>query len=82
MTKELRLLGLLVATAMLVFSFALNVLSGFMVLNVVACVANLPEFYDTVVRKRESFLEHLWAAYGWPIWGIYAWLRLKSQCPF
>lgn len=69
MTKELRLFGLVLAAFILVLIFALNVVSGFMTLTVVACSANLPEFYDEVVHKRRNFVEHLWATYGWPIWG-------------
>ena len=78
MTKELRLLGLILGTPMLAFIFGANAPLGIRALNIVACVANLPDFYDEIVGKRESFFEHVWAAYGWPIWGVYAWLRLKS----
>lgn len=78
MNKELRLTGLVLGTIMLAWVFTLHTLAGVMGLSLVAVTSDLPNLYDEVIRECRNFAEHLWAAYGWPIWGVYTWLRSKS----
>lgn len=75
MNKELRLTGLVLGAVMLAHVCYVNPFVGILALNLVVVTADMPTLYDEVIRERRNFAEHLWAVYGWPIWGVYAWLK-------